>query len=493
MNLLPTRYADNACWTCRRRRRKCDRLLPACRQCTSAQRQCLGYSTERPLRWTNSVASRGRLMGQAVPNVEIKVPLGRSLIDPGLQDLSLPMRGYIAYFEQFCCQECVVYDSGPTNAFKEFLSLIPSSRGLCHIIASISALYQAQRDVSNQLRQGQLFFTDALVEDGHGNDWLTKQRYHDFLFHKQLALQFLRRECQQASPQDSFGIIASILMFIWSELMESGSHTWVYHLEGLRQIMMRNASDYLSGSAQCLASSFSRLYEYFDTSYAIFEIIGSTLIQSKQSYEPLLMPTSALDILKRSESLTWTGCPAELLYILSLVHSASALDTHAPDVVLDLFCRLEAFSPEQWAILSPLPSHVPNRFRVSSIYQAAICIYMCQVFSFPLGGPYRTPTDANAWLDHTIALFTTMDPQDRYFRALFWPTFVIGAEAQTQTQRKVIMEALHHLWIAWAGAQNVVHAAEVLKEIWGRNSTDGVPPEPWIQFLYERGENWMFV
>lgn len=89
--------ADGPCWTCRRRRLKCDRALPICGKCTCSQQPCLGYSKDKPLRWTDSVATRGKLTGKKVPHQEQHLPISRVLDDPCLQDLSPSMRGYITY------------------------------------------------------------------------------------------------------------------------------------------------------------------------------------------------------------------------------------------------------------------------------------------------------------------------------------------------------------------------------------------------------------
>ncbi|KAK1690093.1 C6 finger domain-containing protein Acr-2 [Colletotrichum godetiae] len=122
-------HASNSCWTCRQKRAKCDRLLPTCLRCTSLKLRCQGYDRPKKLVWTNSVASRGKMMGKVTfgadqePNGD---PLGKrphqpdslavryswetlpeaqpfsldvswSLIDPDLQDLSLDCRKYIRY------------------------------------------------------------------------------------------------------------------------------------------------------------------------------------------------------------------------------------------------------------------------------------------------------------------------------------------------------------------------------------------------------------
>lgn len=94
--------APDSCWTCRRRRVKCDRLLPACHKCINSGHNCQGYTTNKPLRWTNSLASRGKLTGKTVPNIQQGMSITRFLVDPVLQDLSPAKRGYILY-----CEHCV--------------------------------------------------------------------------------------------------------------------------------------------------------------------------------------------------------------------------------------------------------------------------------------------------------------------------------------------------------------------------------------------------
>ncbi|RPB05580.1 hypothetical protein L873DRAFT_1662152 [Choiromyces venosus 120613-1] len=54
------------CYTCRRRRVRCDRALPHCEKCTARPGlDCLGY--KKPLVWNKGVASRGKMMGKTFP------------------------------------------------------------------------------------------------------------------------------------------------------------------------------------------------------------------------------------------------------------------------------------------------------------------------------------------------------------------------------------------------------------------------------------------
>ena len=57
-----TQRHPTACRTCRRRGRKCDKLLPTCQSCNARGSPCEGYVTRWP-----GVAARGRLAGKTVP------------------------------------------------------------------------------------------------------------------------------------------------------------------------------------------------------------------------------------------------------------------------------------------------------------------------------------------------------------------------------------------------------------------------------------------
>jgi hypothetical protein len=62
--------ADVDCWTCRRRHIRCDRIISptGCNKCAKKPVQCLGY--QKPLRWADGVAVRGKFKGKSQPVVD---------------------------------------------------------------------------------------------------------------------------------------------------------------------------------------------------------------------------------------------------------------------------------------------------------------------------------------------------------------------------------------------------------------------------------------
>ncbi|KAK1140837.1 hypothetical protein N8T08_009834 [Aspergillus melleus] len=308
------------------------------------------------------------------------------------------MRGYIAYFEQQCCQEYVLYDSEQANLFKESIRLTPSCPGLCHAVVSVAALHLTLRIASAQCNEKIMAYDSNPyeVQLSQSADQVRHlyplPAYHDALYHKQRTLSFLRSEAYAGCFSNPDGVIASMIMSIWFELMESGRDTWKYHLRGLREVMpKRGASLALFWGGES-AADLPQMTEYFETSYAIFEIIGSTFVKAKQPYQPLFLMPPTLDILKR------------------------------------------------YSILHHLQS---------------------------------------------------MDPAGVHLKGILWPAFVIGAEAQTVSQRAFVTDVFGHLWTLWR-CHNVTNALKVLEKIWARRAMDG-SSRRWIEYVYEWGEDWMFI
>ncbi|XHG09637.1 hypothetical protein AWENTII_012683 [Aspergillus wentii] len=63
--LTPRQRSHEGCWTCKKRRRKCDNGRPTCQNCHQRGVPCEGYEVR--LRWGSGIASRGRFTGADKP------------------------------------------------------------------------------------------------------------------------------------------------------------------------------------------------------------------------------------------------------------------------------------------------------------------------------------------------------------------------------------------------------------------------------------------
>jgi hypothetical protein len=222
-----------------------------------------------------------------------------------------------------------------------------------------------------------------------------------------------------------------------------------------------------------------------------FGIIGPTFVKNKQLYQPIFTTIPVIDVLKLSESQTWAGCPAELLFALSLINAASSNPEQATDLVYHICTLLRKFSPIQWATAGSKTDNVMPRYHFARIWRAAVEIYASQVLNaaleeFDIGLQYPSSP-----LDSIISSVGSMDPSNAHYRGLLWPTFVIGAEAHTPTQKSVIVESYGHSWAIWR-CENVTNALRLLQRIWRLREAGGMP-QRWIEYVYESGDAWMFV
>lgn len=197
-----------------------------------------------------------------------------------------------------------------------------------------------------------------------------------------------------------------------------------------------------------------------------------------------------MEILKLCESQTWIGCPAELLYLISLVNTVPENDEQSHILKSQLASQLQSFSPHRWSVANTDVPHILSRYHFACVYKAAIAIYISQVTARWSGEPFAANFAMDS-LGSSIQHMSSISIEDSFFKALVWPAFVIGAEARNEDQRMAVLKVTGRLWTAWRSG-NVRNAVHILKEIWVRGDREDWST-PWIEYLYEWGEDWMFA
>lgn len=80
MSAHRSRIIQGSCWTCRRRRIKCDLQKPACTRCLNSGQSC-SYLSTPPIKWVGGCATRGRLAG-LIPSADGLAALGQLSTKP---------------------------------------------------------------------------------------------------------------------------------------------------------------------------------------------------------------------------------------------------------------------------------------------------------------------------------------------------------------------------------------------------------------------------
>lgn len=170
--------------------------------------------------------------------------------------------------------ESVLYDSDATNPFREFIKLIPSSLALLHTVISIAALHQARRKADGhflQSEQSSYFGNGAVFKEADHASANSGQSssMHDALTHKHHALKHMQKELLTFDLSSIDGTIASVLLLVWHDLIDSGKDSWKYHLDALKGIVHRKGCSSKLRHVEIQRLQPQSLYKDFEIIYAL--------------------------------------------------------------------------------------------------------------------------------------------------------------------------------------------------------------------------------
>ncbi|KAK1569358.1 fungal-specific transcription factor domain-containing protein [Colletotrichum navitas] len=483
--------ADAPCWSCRRRRVRCDAIRPACVKCTRAGIQCLGYGPTKPLLWvgmprrakknsksradtrktryTDTATSQFRQTCEiaihiadeelitseafdAVPTLPqadtecqiLKIPTNPLVVNYGLQSLE-----YIQYYEQRCCIECSIYEENSVNPFRQFLPLIQNSPLVHHTIVSLAAHHRARGATPLRWLKRLSFPPHDASETIPSRDdavplqSLISTHYSSALSHKRRAIQNLRQALAAADHSDS--VVVSTLLLIWVELLDSGYQSWRHHLSGMRGL----------------------------------------IISRTRSSHPVGKDDSAL-----TPNMVWNfNDYLEEAYVILCTNGSAAgpLAPELKDHAGKLFDQLDRFSCWDWSTSYPEPNYVEERYHLACSYKAAIKVYGRRAL---LGSDFE-PTEMREILEDAMYHMKMIDPQDSHFKGCLWPAFVVGAEASDPAHRLAVTDILIHMYglLYTRTIERGLHALERIWK-WRQLTEDRIS---WIVYMYEDGEELLLV
>ncbi|KAI5866740.1 fungal-specific transcription factor domain-containing protein [Durotheca rogersii] len=512
-------FSVKACWTCRRKRVKCDGRLPTCFKCRTAGRECLGYGRNRPLVWAG-IASRGKMAGrtfdgQATASSETPPPttppnhepiMVAAISNPVFQDLSHQSKQYISYYLHRCCGECTLYPDDSKNRFGQFLALIPGNPVLTHSLIAVSATHQAQEGIS---------LPGALAESGraiyHLANWngskpLSKSsltQHSDALTHSALGIGALRERL--AGTDFSDALLAAVFLLIWVDVVDSGRSSWKFHLEGLSVLISLRRTLRANPDGSANTHFDLDFHNWFEETFAVLAIFGSTFTPRMLRLLDIIPKAELKDTLVRVESHTWTGCPADLmlvLHALTMLSSEATDPSDREDAISEWFARLRDFDCASWTEQGPHPSSARGRRALVEAWKGSIEIYGRRALG--RRAPRRRGKEKEGedkeeeelvvpddLVELTLLYLERIDHRDMHFKGTVWPLFVVGAEARTARQRRAVTDIARHL-IEYL-RMSTLHAALVqLERIWAR-SEPYPPGKSWIHDIWERGEGLLLV
>ncbi|GAD97381.1 hypothetical protein AOR_1_12134 [Paecilomyces variotii No. 5] len=229
----------------------------------------------------------------------------------------------------------------------------------------------------------------------------------------------------------------------------------------------------------------SPIESYLQEIYLVFSIFGS-ISSSVKSTHALFPDHIVEDVLRRAETHSWTGCPAELLAILYTINrlSSDSYELSSDDIAI-LFNRLEQFSPSEWANGSRMIKSKQQRYRLASVYKTAIHMFGSRVL-YRSNEPYPENT-----INTALAHLSSIRPDDTHFKAIVWPAFVVGMEAYTTEQWNTTARIFGDLYDFFR-TSHLKHAMVALQNIWTHSLSEN-PKRTWLKYLDMIGYELLFV
>lgn len=431
-----------ACHNCRRRRLRCDRSFPGCQKCSSKGEECLGYGNL--LRWTNAVASRGKLAGhththQTQQSLQAKPPetpsrefgqsinigsnqVGYSLVDPLLQDLSPRYRQYVGHFTENVCRDLISFhQQNSNNPFRSIITLLGRFDYLREAIIATSAVH-----MGTLLRCHGAAYEPELV---------------DALAAKGRAYHFLRSALDNMDPVSRPFVLIAIVFFMNFDLIDSGKGGWKTHIKAAAALIKS-----LQTMGNVLPPSVAILADMVSADCITYHVLGSAFADAGDAAISAFDSIDILSILRKAEPYSYQCSPPAILFAILRASRLSSRETEvdvaSARTLLEQTLTLDVRS---WvhSIRGLSPSDdLEVRESIASAHRAAAALYIMLVVPETAAGCYST----DSLVVEILAHLASVPIEHMLSKGTVWPTFIAGAQTDCPARRDWCLGRLQTLW-----------------------------------------------
>ncbi|KAJ5287055.1 hypothetical protein N7478_002741 [Penicillium angulare] len=484
------------CWTCRSRTVQCDQSQTPCFKCKKAGLEC---HDKRPLRWVKGVAIRGKLRGHvfkgpALPektqallhsatHLKILNKPSFALQDPRIYNLDQRSKYYIDYckpmravdekqYSNRICKLFILFDSG-SNPFRNLLSIGLEDPTLRKSIIALAARHYANTgysfDATNPTIDSQ--FADANM---------------DALLYKKQTIEALSSSLHQSGLCRRDQTMATILLLIFLDILESGIDGWNFHLQGAKGLLILNRSllDPISDAHSSIdpGNMVQETRRFIKDQFSLIETLGTSLYGTSNivSEDFLCSEETHQESIVRS----FLGCPKFLLraiqffsnqrYVLAESKGGNEFTNNKnlqnTVMMLELTEQFDCF---EWASTfqqhaAPSANEVIKICLLSQAYKAATLLYGNRV----LGAVKTSILNTENLIIQLLGSIEALQGDTTIFKCLIWPVFIAGLDCSSESQRNFVLNSLRMLW-GLTNCVNVISASNVLKENWKQEEQFG--------------------
>ncbi|CEJ60855.1 hypothetical protein PMG11_09411 [Penicillium brasilianum] len=504
------------CWTCRRRTIQCDQSRFPCSKCEKAGLEC--HET-RPLRWVKGVAIRGKLRGHVfrAPSDAPEGPRATgsdgkqvsltsekrlrilhtpsyAMQDPRIHHMDRLSKYYIDYYNQRICKLYILFDS-ESNPFRNLISFCLEDLALQKSIVAIAARHFANTGRSFDT-------TDAAVPHRFVNANM------DALLFKKQAIEALSSSLSDTGSRRTEATMATILLLIFLDLLESGIDGWNSHLQGARGLLILNESlvKYAPISDQKInaGDTVRDTRKFIMEQLLLIETLGNALSSPNIVSEAFVVDNG----MKHQESMvrSFLGCPGFLLRAVQFFSDQRPLiaefrstefrrNEHSNiSIVQDTLTMLdltERFDCLEWAAdlqrRTASSTEVTKLRMLSQAYKLAALLYGRRV----LNALTEATSNNEKLVSQLLSLIETLQNDAVIFKCLLWPTFIAGLDCWTESQQVFVMKSLRALWDS-TSCLNVIGASNILRDHWKREDLPEVLMQE-ISDINGLGRGWLLI
>lgn len=414
------------------------------------------------------------------------------------------------------CPDLVLYDAPYSNPFRTLIPLTPYYPCLFQIIIATSALHMSNASKGNLAASsinstyGESEYSLVLKSfkfssENHG-DYALKAKHQ--------ALGLLNLAINNMRPEDLDGILATVLLFVQFEIMDSGQNLWKDHIRGAKALIgmvfrsESNSSEPMSTLRRCLVSNclvYGKLQKTpqaaADSCLSRYEIFETTFTSSECEEPTDMVWNGAQSLLQDAEGNHCSSFPMPLLHLIQnavrLSKSHDSSKDPAARIVREkqaylLLESARSFDAHTWAADVQIRSSHPDlaaRTHVAAAHQAATCIYLIRLFG--ISSPnLRVIQDTETLVLEIQNQLSNISPKDPFIAATAWPSFVAGAEANDSEIETWAQSQFQKIWTVqpWGLIKG---ALVVLRMLWARRRQYEHSKDAHSLVDIERDQNWV--
>ncbi|KAJ3532065.1 hypothetical protein NM208_g8605 [Fusarium decemcellulare] len=431
---------DKGCYTCERRRIKCDRGSPSCLKCSRKGLICPGYGQR--IRWAGGAAVRGRLAQSRdtrplSPGLPVSTDWAsqHSLTNKTLQRL-------VEYWDKQVAPLMVWVDSD-SNPYRIYIT--PLAYG-----NSVIGLAMAAVSSQHSGSEGDAAFSEKARNEAVGmiSAYVKDMTDHVMSGHE------LSNKLDDKSVEC---VLAAMLLLSCYEMANSGGAAADFH---------RRAARSLVNTFQTTGRGGSLLFNFLRNQLCVHDVLACTTSFDLSTMQDVILPDTKDDSVLFSSYLSYLHD----VTLLSRQLSPSLGGCARMGLTLShIRAQFEVARGETLMTAGRLALQPENRRRdfisVVNIHHYAALLYAIRVLD--LGIQAQTREDLVDALFDQIAIMTAVD---EWLHTLAWCFFIAGVETHGDKSRQAIIsklygricdkmrfhnfrEALHFLEMFWAGTE----------------------------------------